>query len=61
MLLGGKFQTCVVAPVSHDLCLIQEALAWYLALPCSGRQVGFIGFIEFVGFIEFIELIETRD
>jgi hypothetical protein len=40
---------------------VQDALTWYLALPSSWRQVGFIGFIEFVEFIEFIELIETGD
>jgi hypothetical protein len=61
MLLSGSSQTCVGAPVSEDLCLTHEALTWYLALPSSWRQVGFIGFIEFVEFIEFIELIETRD
>ena len=47
--------------MSQDLCLIHDSLTWYLALPSSWRQVGFIGFIEFVEFIEFIELIETGD
>jgi len=48
--------------LAHEIpSLTQPALTWYLALPSSQRQVGFIGFIEFVEFIEFIELIETGD
>ena len=58
---GDKLTTCIAAPVPQNLRLTQPALTWYLALPCSGRQVGFIGFIEFVEFIEFIELIEAGD
>jgi len=56
-LRGGSGEGAVL----RGLCLTQAALTWYLALPSSWRQVGFIGFIEFVEFIEFIELIETGD
>ena len=58
MFLGDKIATRVVAPVSQGLWLTQGALTWYLASPCSGRQVGFVGFVEFIGFVEFVEFVE---
>jgi hypothetical protein len=55
VLLANNLTTYVVATLLQDLCLTQQALTWYLALPSDG----FIQFVEFVEFIELFEFIET--